>query len=172
MIKLVSEDLEFMKFEQVFNKIIDEMKYINGENAVYKINDEAFEPIIYKDVCICASSLNSDLFHVLNRINKRTNGKYTLETILTIIKRYIDKDLNLEKLFRNKKRKTYSCSIQSKEFNLVKVQVTFERNNARDIFSSGIENCKYFCFIYTILDKEMQEKGTDIKLYVESKTIN
>lgn len=49
--------------------------------------------------------------------------------------------------------------IQSKKkFNLVKVQVTFERNNARDIFSSGIENCKYFCFIYTILDKEMQEK--------------
>lgn len=52
MIKLVSEDLEFMKFEQVFNKIIHEMKYINGENAVYKINDEAFEPIIYKDVCV------------------------------------------------------------------------------------------------------------------------
>ena len=39
MIKLVSEDLEFMKFEQVFNKIINEMKYINGENAVYKIKD-------------------------------------------------------------------------------------------------------------------------------------
>ena len=123
-----------MKFDQVFNKLINEMKYVNGPNASYKINDEAFEPVVYKDICICASSLNSDLFHILNRLSKRTNGKYTLNTILTIIKRYIDKDLNLEKLFMDKNRKVYSCSIQSKEFNLVKVQVTFERNNARDIF--------------------------------------
>lgn len=159
-----------MKFEQVFNKIINEMKFINSPNAIYKINDDVFEPVIYKDICICASSLNSDLFHILNRISKRTNRKYTLNTILTIIKRYIDKDLNLEKLFKNKNRKVYSCSIQSKEFNLVKVQVAFERNSARDIFSSGIEKCKYFCFIYTILDKEMQKKGTDIKLCVESET--
>lgn len=159
-----------MKFEQVFNKIINKMKFINGENASYKINDEAFEPVIYKDICICASSLNSDLFHILSRISKRTNGKYTLNTVLTIIKRYIDKDTNLEKLFKDKNRKVYSCSIQSKEFNLVKVQVAFERNNARDIFSSGIEKCKYFCFIYTVLDKEMKEKGTDIKLCVESET--
>lgn len=91
-----------MKFEQIFNKIINEMKYINGPNANYKINDEAFEPVLYKDICICASSLNSDLFHTINRINKRTNGKYTLETILTVIKRYIDTDLNLEKLFKIK----------------------------------------------------------------------
>lgn len=159
-----------MKFEQVFNKIINEMKFINGPTAIYKINDDVFEPVVYKDVCICASSLNSDLFHILNRISKRTNGKYILETILTIIKRYIDKDLNLEKLFKDKNRKVYSCSIQSKEFNLVKVQVAFERNNARDIFSSGIEKCKYFCFIYTVLDKEMQEKGADVKLCVESET--
>ena len=157
-----------MKFDQVFNKLINELTEVNGPNASDKINDEAFEPVVYKDICICASSLNSDLFHILNRLSKRTNGKYTLNTILTIIKRYIDKDLNLEKLFMDKNRKVYSCSIQSKEFNLVKVQVTFERNNARDIFSSGIENCKYFCFIYTILDKGMQEKGTDIKLCVES----
>ncbi len=159
-----------MKFEQIFNKIINEMKYINGPNANYKINDEAFEPALYKDICICASSLNSDLFHAINRINKRTNGKYTLETILTVIKRYIDTDLNLEKLFKNKSRRVYSCSIQSKEFNLIKAQVTFERNDARDIFSSGIEKCKYFCFIYTVLDKEMQEKETDVKLYTEAKT--
>lgn len=48
--------------------------------------------------------------------------------------------------------------------------MTFERNDARDIFSSGIEKFKYFCFINTVLDKEMQEKETDVKLYTETKT--
>jgi len=103
---------------------------------------------------------------------KRTKGKYDINTIITIIKRYIDKDLNFSNLFNNKNRDIYSCSIISKEFNLIKVQVTFERNNARDIFSDGIENCKYFCFIYTVLLGKMDKKESDIELNVESIEVN
>lgn len=161
-----------MKFEKTYNKIINEMKYISGPDASYKINDDAFTPIIYKDVCICVSALNDDVMHVINRLKKRTKGKYDINTIITIIKRYIDKDLNFSNLFNNKNRDIYSCSIISKEFNLIKVQVTFERNNARDMFSDGIENCKYFCFIYTVLLGKMDKKESDIELNVESIEVN
>ena len=166
------EDLVYMKFEDVYNKIISEMKYVSGPYASYKINDDALTPIIYKDVCICVSALNDDVMHVINRLKKRTKGQYDINTVLTIIKRYIDKDLNFKNLFNDKNRDIYSCSIKSKEFNLIKVQVTFERNNARDIFSDGIEGVKYFCFIYTVLLGEMDKKESDIELNVESIEVN
>lgn len=161
-----------MKFKEVYDKIINEMKYISGPHASYKINDDVFTPIIYKDVCICVSALNDDIMHVINRLKKRTKELYDINTVITIIKRYIDKDLNFNDLFNDKNRDIYSCSIVSKEFNLIKVQVTFERNNARDIFSNGIENCKYFCFIYTVLLGEMDKKEADIELNVESIEVN
>lgn len=72
--------------------------------------------------------------HVINRLKKRAKGLYDINTVITIIKRYIDKDLNFNDLFNDKNRDIYSCSIVSKEFNLIKVQFTFERNNAKDIF--------------------------------------
>ena len=156
-----------MKFDNVFNKIINEMKYISSPNASYKINDDAMIPIVFNDVCICMSALNKDLFHVLDRINKRSNKKYDISTVITIIKRYIKNDPDFKKLFY-KGRDIYSCSIQSKEFNLIKVLVTFEKNNARDIFSDDIQRCKYFCFIYTVLDNNMIEHNNDIQLIVES----
>lgn len=157
-----------MKFEEVYNKIINEMKHIAGPNKDYKINDEAFTPILYKNVCIAASSLNSDKFHVLKQIKERSKGKYTINDVITIIKRYIDKDSSLKNLFKEKNRLIYSCSIQSKEFNEIKVQVMFELNGARDIFSNGIESAKYFCFIYTILSNEMKENKNDKVLTTES----
>ena len=36
-----------MKFEDVYNKIISEMKYVSGPYASYKINDDVLTPIIY-----------------------------------------------------------------------------------------------------------------------------
>ena len=64
-----------MKFEETYNKIINEMKHITGPNNDFKINDEAFTPILYKDICIAASALNSDKFHVLKQLKERSNGK-------------------------------------------------------------------------------------------------
>ncbi len=157
------------QFDKIYDKIINEMKIISIPGGFsYKINDEAFEPILYKNICICASSLNDDPFHILKRLNKRSKKEYTIKTILTIIKRYIDKDPSLENIFKNKNRKIYSCSIQSKEFNDIKISVTFEKNEIRDIFSSGIENAKYFCFIYTILSNEMHKDKNDLNLTTES----
>ena len=156
------------KFEDAYNNIINEMKHITGPNKNYKINDEAFEPIMYKNVCICASSLNSDKFHVLKQVKERSNGKYSINDVIIIIKRYIDKDPLLKNLFKDKNRTIYSCSIQSKEFNDIKVQVMFELNEARDIFSDGIAKAKYFCFIYTILSNKMEENKNDEVLITES----
>ena len=160
-----------MKFNDLYNKIISEMVYINSPNASYKINDSVFNPIIYKDICICASALNPDLKHVINRLKKRTNNKYDINTIIEIIKRYINKDIDLSNLFKNDNKRYCSCSIQSTEFNLITVQVVFEKNLARDIFSTGIENCKYFCFIHTILSKNMTADSRDKELLVESNNI-
>jgi len=157
-----------MKFNETYNKIINEMIHIAGPNRDYKINDEVFKPILYKNVCIVASSLNSDKFHVLKQLKERSKGKYSINNIITIVKRYIDKDPLLKNLFKDKNRTIYSCSIQSKEFNDIKVQVMFELNEARDIFSDGIENAKYFCFIYTILSNKMNENKNDIVLITES----
>ena len=89
------------------------MKYISSPNASYKINDDAMIPIVFNDVCICMSALNKDLFHVLDRINKRSNKKYDISTVITIIKRYIKNDPDFKKLFY-KGRDIYSCSIKSK----------------------------------------------------------
>lgn len=157
-----------MKFEEVYNKIINEMKHVVSPNKDYKINDEAFEPILYKDVCIVASSLNSDKFHVLKQVKERSKGKYSINDVITIIKRYIDKDQSLKNLFKERNRTIYSCSIHSKEFNDIKVQVMFELNEARNIFSNGIENAKYFYFIYTILSNKMEENKNDKVLITES----
>ena len=150
------------KFDDVYLKIINEIKHITSPNKNYKINDEVFEPILYKDICIAASSLNADKLHVLNQLKERTTGKYTINDVITIVKRYIDKDPSLTQLFKEKNRMIYSCSIQSKEFNKIKVQVMFEVNAARDIFSDGIERAKYFCFIYTVLTDKMKENKNDI----------
>ena len=105
------------KFENIYYKIINEMKHITSPERDYKINDDAFKPILYKNICICVSALNSDPFHVLKRLNSRTNKKYSIDTIITIIKRYVDKDPELKNIFKDKNRSIYSCSIQSKEFN-------------------------------------------------------
>lgn len=156
------------KFENIYYKIINEIKHITSPDRDYKINDDAFKPILYKDICICVSALNPDPFHVLNRLNIRTNKKYSIDTIITIIKRYIDKDPKLKNIFKDKNRSIYSCSIQSKEFNDIKIQVMFEINKARDIFSSDIENAKYFCFIYTVLSSDMKENKNDKILITES----
>lgn len=163
--------MEYMKFNELYDKIINEMKIISSPYSSYKINDDAMTPIIFNDVCICVSALNKDLFHVLKRIDERSKSKYNIDTVILIIKRYLSDKNNLKQLFSNKTRKIYSCSIQSKEFNLIKVQVMFEKNEARDIFSNGIENCKYFCFIYTILSKDMPEYESDMKLLVESNDV-
>ena len=160
-----------MKFDKLYDQLINEMKIISSPFHSYKINNDIMEPVVYRDTCICFSSLNKNLDHVVQRIYERTDGRYNIDTILKIVKRYIDKDSSFKKLFTQKNRNIYSCSIQSKEFNLIKVQVTFEKNNARDIFSSGVENCKYFCFIYTILSKDMKEHNDDIKLLVESSDV-
>lgn len=116
-----------MKFNDLCNKIINEMIYLNSPSANYKINDTIFSPIIYKNVCICASALNSDLKHVINRLKKRTKNKYSFNTIIEIIKRYINKDQDLSKLFKDGNKRYCSCSIQSNEFNLITVQVVFEK---------------------------------------------
>ena len=109
------------EFDKIYNKIIHEMKYLTSPNKNYKINDEAFKPILYNNVCIVASSLNSDKYHVLNQLKERSNGKYSINDVLTIIKRYLDKDPLLKNLFKDKNRTIYSCSIQSKEFYKIKV---------------------------------------------------
>ena len=155
------------KFKELFDQIINETIGINGPYANYIINDEAMTPIIYNNVCICVSALNPDPFHVLKRLN-RGSKTYNIDTIITIIKRYINKDPLLKNIFKDGHRKKYSCSIQSKEFNDIKVQVMFELNEARDIFSNGIENTKYFCFIHTILSDWMKENKNDVILITES----
>ena len=156
------------KFNEIYFKIINEIKYITSPNKNYKINDEVFTPVLYNNICIAASSLNSDKFHVLNQLKTRSNNEYSLNDVITIIKRYIDKDPELKNIFKDKNRTIYSCSIQSKEFNKIKVQVMFELNEARDIFSSGIENAKYFCFVYTVLSNDMKENKNDKILLTES----
>lgn len=108
------------KFENIYYKIINEMKHISSPEKCYKINDEAFKPILYKNICICVSALNPDPFHVLKRLNKRTNKKYSMDTIITIIKRYIDNDPTLNNLFKDPKDQYIHVQFSQKNLMILK----------------------------------------------------
>lgn len=66
---------------------------------MYEINDTTFTPIKYKDFYICASSLNKDNDHSLDRLLTRT--KYSLNDLIYLVKLGIDEfyTYNYEKLF-------------------------------------------------------------------------
>ena len=51
-------------FDEAYLKILNEHKNYFG----YEINDEAFTPFEYKSVSCCASYLNKNINHVLERL--------------------------------------------------------------------------------------------------------
>ena len=155
--------------EQLIKKyleIINEDKNYFG----YQINDHTFKPFEYKKMFCAASALNEDLDHVLTQLFDRTNN--TLDDIFIVLKRGIDKFLELKNK-KYKDRRTKSFHIISKEYNNFKLAIQIVRNDQKDIFKY-LENkddfffeCDYICFLYTILEPNMNKKPMDDELFVE-----
>lgn len=153
-------------FDEAYLKILNEHKNYFG----YEINDETFTPFEYKSVYCCASYLNKNINHVLERLKSRTNND--LNDIFIVLKRGIDKFLQLSKT-KYKNRIKNSFHIISKEYKNFKLVIEITKNQQKDILkylenqSDFFYKCDYICFLYTILESNMIKKSLDDELYVE-----
>ena len=88
-------------FENEYLKIINEandFKVIYLPSEIKKFNFKSFTPFEYKCVSIFQSSMRDDINHVIERLNERSENAYTLNDIFLIVKRGIDKFLDLVKM--------------------------------------------------------------------------
>ena len=153
-----------------FNK---KVKEIILENTLYKINDKMFLPFVYNGVYIAASDLNPDKKHLLTRLKTRAN-KYTLNDVLTIVKRFISEEYLIKpeyKQFRTRTRTPKSFMIESKSYPGLRISISIELNHLYDMFSTdnnSIESAKYICFIYSVFTPDMIAKITDKNVIIET----
>ena len=158
-------------FNEVYLKILKEDKNYFG----FQINDHTFKPFEYKKVFCVASSLNKDLDHVLTQLFNRTDN--TLDDVFIVLKRGIDKFLELSKT-KYKERRTKSFHIISKEYKDFKLAIQIVRNDQKDMFkylenpSEFFFECDYVCFLYTVLEPKMKKKPMDDELLVEENDNN
>lgn len=160
--------MELLKFKKLYQLILENFKAVST-NHLYEINDETFTPIVFKDIYICASSLNSDDNHILTRLRDRT--KISFSTFINLVKSGIDK-FYLEKydsLFKNTRKTEQNFCIISRKLK-IKICVVISKNTAHNMFETthtDFYNSKYICFIHTILNKAQTPKKSDIILEVE-----
>lgn len=159
------------------NNIVSVYASDKNKNYVYEFNLNKFEniPIEYKNVGIFYSAKNDDPNHVLNQLNSRIKKDYTHEDLLIITKRLIDYYLKNTNSFHFNQ----SFLVQSKSYPEFQLPIQITENHI-DIFEKqelnkkymNIFNCKYFCFIYTVLLPNMISiNKNDEFVIVESKQI-
>ena len=162
------------RFNETYNLILENFKTV-GYKKIYEINDKSFNPIVYKDVYICASSLNKDENHSLNRLINRT--KYTLNDLLELVKHGIDQFFaqKYENLFKKSKQKfektEQNFCIISKSKPDIKIAVLMSKNTAYDLFKEehkDFHSSKYICFVHTILNEYMIPHKDDKSLIIEN----
>lgn len=163
------------QFNRYYNLVLENFKTV-GYKRMYEINDETFKPICYRNMYICASALNKDNDHTLERLLKRT--KYSIDSLIELTKLGIDQffKMKYEDLFNNKKVKfektEQNFCILSKSKPDIKVCILISKNTAYDIFKNDhkdFHSSKYICFIHTILNEDMIPHQDDLKLLVENK---
>ena len=164
------------EFEKEYLKIINEdsgIKILYLPNEIKKFNFKSFTPFEYHNVSIFQSAIHEDLNHVLNQLNKRNDKDYSLNDVFIIIKRGIDKYLELIKIenFNTKQ----SFNIISKSYSDIKIACSIEKNTIKEQLiylnesdDNELYHNNYFCFIYTVLESSMKKRNIDKELIVEN----